>query len=161
MPIRTDLLIIISRPGNRRKMKKEKGKILLKNLVANVFAAITIVARITGSRCVGAMAVLATASAVAVPPPHAPAHARQWAVVLFPLLSRMRCSRGSGIASSQIIRSFLRSDVDSSSYHDVLNDSRNGSIDRSNACGYRSYRIATRQRSKLPRRRRLLLPIPK
>ena len=145
-------------------MKKEKGKILLKNLVANVFAAITIVARITGSRCVGAMAVLVTASAAAVvvvPSPHAPAHARQQAVVLLPLLSRMRCSRGSGIASSQIIRSFLRSDVDSSSYHDVLNDSRNGSIDRSNACGYRSYRIATRQRSKLPRRRRLLLPIPK
>ena len=110
-------------------MKKEKGKILLKNLVANVFAAITIVARITCSRCVGAMAVLATASAVAVPPPHASAHARQWAVVLLPLLSRMRCSRGSGIASSQIIRSFLRSDVDSSSYHDVLNDSRNGSIE--------------------------------
>ena len=144
-------------------MKKEKGKILLKNLVANVFAAITIVARITCSRCVGAMAVLATAtaSAVPVPPPHASAHARQWAVVLLPLLSRMRCSRGSGIASSQIIRSFLRSDVDSSSYHDVLNDSRNGSIDRSNPFGYRSYRIATRQRSKRSRRRRLLLPIPK
>ena len=61
-------------------MKKEKGKILLKNLVANVFAAITIVARITGSRCVGAMAVLVTASATAVvvvPSPHAPAHAWQ------------------------------------------------------------------------------------